>query len=338
MKHIFFLHSNTCVITAYQTIKELIKNNEKVIVILNRGTKFPFYNGDVTIFDIQFITDNFRKRSTNFFNKIYNYKFQYLPHFDVIAKEIIGEEQFILYAPSYNQFTLRSFFNSKYLIGYYYIEEGTLSYLSLKSLKRKFYKKMYLKGRFISKVIGLKEYYDYVITNKFRGAICLSTYAFPWLSNNKIINKFDEYLVNLNEKSLDVDALIVTGYLFETLDEIYNGLNIIFDKILSDSNKRKVAIKFHPTAFSYHREKCELVKQYLNNKYSNLEIIFLESSYSVEGSLYRNKTDLYSIFGISSLCLYSLVFGSNSFVVYRKHSMYLDEITSVDDFLKKANS
>ena len=107
-------------------------------------------------------------------------------------------------------------------------------------------------------------------------------------------------MLNLDEAPLNVDAFIVTGYLFETLDDIYKGFSIIFDQITSDSNKRKIAIKFHPTAFSYQREKCELIKHYLNAKYSNLEINFVESSYSVEGSLYRNPTELYSIFGNSA--------------------------------------
>ena len=75
MNHIFFLHSNICTIVAFNTIKGLIEKEEKVVVILNRGTKFPFFVEKVKTFDIQYITDEYRKSSSNIIGKFLNYRF-----------------------------------------------------------------------------------------------------------------------------------------------------------------------------------------------------------------------------------------------------------------------
>ena len=210
MRHIFFLHSNICTIVAFETIKELIEREEDVVVILNRGTKFPFFEGKLEVFDIQYITDEYRKLSSNLIGKFLNYRFHYLPKFDVKAKEIIRNRDFILYTPSYNQFTLRAFLNSPHLIGYYYLEEGSISYVSDSILKRKYYYKLFIKGRLLSALLGVKEYYDFKITPKFKGAICISSYTFPWLEKNKIINNIDQYMLTLDNSSLLFDSIIVT--------------------------------------------------------------------------------------------------------------------------------
>lgn len=338
MNHIFFLHSNICTIVAFKTIKELIEKDENVVVILNRGTKFPFFMGMVKIFDIQYITDKYRKPSSNIIQKFFNYRFYYLPCFDVKAKEIIGTEEFILYTPSYNQFALRSFFNSPFLRGYYYLEEGTMSYVSENILKSRYYSKLLFKGRLFSFILGVKEYYDYKMTSKFKGVICMSTYAFPWLKEKKIVNRIDEYLANIDYKPLMVDAIVVTGYLYEDINKIFSGFDIIFNRILLDGKEKKIAIKFHPTAASYCRQKCQQIRNYLEMKYHVVEFFFVEPSYSIEGSLYQCKSDLYSIFGMSSLCLYSLILGSSSFVVNLNDSITLEEISCVEDFLAKANA
>ena len=337
MNHIYFLHSNICTIVAFKTIKELIEKGDNVVIILNRGTKFPFFEGKVRIFDIQYITDEYRKSSSNVIGKYLNYRFHYLPLFDETAKEIIGEEEFILYAPSYNLFILRYFFNSSYLKGYYYLEEGTLSYTSKKLLLRRYYKKIFLKGRLVSGLLGLREYFDSKVTKKFKGCICLSDQAFQWLSYNKTISTIDDYLYALDEPPLIVDALIVTGYLNEDILELYKGLDSIFAQIRL-KNQKSVAVKFHPTAASYQREKCKQIKTYLTSKYTNTEILFVNTSYSLEGSLYQRKTDLYSIFGMSSLCLYSLIFGSRSYVINRETPKEINEVSSVENFMYRANA
>ena len=338
MQHIFFLHSNICTIVAYETIKELIENREKVTIILNRGMKFPFFKGFVRLIDFQYITDEYRNSSRNILHKFLNYRFHYLPQFDKKAKEIIDNKDFVLYTPSYNQFTLRAFFKSSYLKGYYYLEEGTMAYISDDILKRIYYSKLFFRGRLFSGLFGVKEHYDYKITSKFKGAICLSSYAFPWLKKNKRLTTIDEYLLSLDEIPLKVDAIVVTGYLFEDVNKIYKGLDLIFNHILSNGFKKRVAVKFHPTAYSYDKHKCEQIRHYIENKYFGFEIIFVTPSYSIEGSLYRYKTELYSIFGMSSLCLYSLILGSSAFVTNLGTTITLEEVHSVNDFLAKANN
>ena len=41
MNHIFYLHSNTCVISSFDVISELLSRHENIIVVTERNTKFP---------------------------------------------------------------------------------------------------------------------------------------------------------------------------------------------------------------------------------------------------------------------------------------------------------
>ena len=212
-----------------------------------------------------------------------------------------------------------------------------MSYMSERILLKRYYKKLFRKGLIFSGLLGVRVFYDYKITKKFKGAICLSLNAFPWLNKNKIINKSDDYFSKQEETPLNVDAFIVTDYLSDKLEDIKKGLSLIFDHLLLSEKKNKVALKFHPTAYSYQREKCECIRKFLELKYPEFEIVYVLPSYSIEGFLWRCKTEIYSIFGLSSLCLYALIMGSKAFIINRSSLFSLDEVSTVNDFLVKAN-
>ena len=69
MKHIFYLHSNICVIAAYDTIERCVNEGNRVVVISNRNTAFSFFRGKIEFHDIQPITDKY-----GFMENVFNTK------------------------------------------------------------------------------------------------------------------------------------------------------------------------------------------------------------------------------------------------------------------------
>lgn len=337
MKHIFYLHSNICVIAAFDTIKELVEDGENVVVVSNRRTAFPFFRGRISFFDIQEITDKYRLNTNNVVKKLINYKYKYLPHFTESANTIIGNEDFILYTPSYNLFIIRPYLKSPYLKGYYFIEEGTMTYNTEDFLRKRYYFNRYHRGRILSDLFGVGETLDYKTTKKFKGCIALSNFAFPWCKENKTINGTSNYMSLIDTPPVSADCFIVTGYLQEETKDVMEGISKIMTHIYENGNPNSIAFKFHPTAFSYEKEKVEAIQQYIAKEYPKLNVIYMPAKYSVESTLFTSNTIMYSIFGISSLSLYSLLFGSKSYYVPNASNAIVKEIPTVDDFLHLTN-
>ena len=332
MKHIFYLHSNICVIAAYDTIERCVNEGNRVVVISNRNTAFSFFRGKIEFHDIQPITDKYRGNKKNPIAKLLDYKYNFLPHFDESAKAIINDEDFMLYTPSYNLFIVKPYLTSRHMKGYYFLEEGTMSYMSYDSLKEKYYKRRYLKGRLISGLFGVGESLDFKVTSLFRGCICLSPLAFPWCNEQKIVNSTGGYMEAMNSCPLSFDHFIVSDYLRDPIEMVLKGMRLILGNIQKANPDASVAIKFHPTAFSYEKEKIEAIKSVIAMDFNSLDIAFLPAQYSVESTLFESKTNLYSYFALSSLSLYSLLFGSRSFYVDTIGEYQIREIPTVEDF------
>ena len=315
MKHIFYIHSNICTISVFDTIQELVKKNEKVIIVSLLNTNFPLVNKRIEFYSLDTIIEKYRKDSNNVISKFLNYKYEYLPPFSEAAKSVIAEENFYIYIPTYNLFYIRPYLNSKYCKGYYYIEEGFMSYASINALKWRYFKRQILKGHIFLKLFGIGEKFEYTLNNKFKGCISLSEHAFPWYSGNKIINGVSNYMSYIIEEPENFDYMIVTDWMEKDLNVIEKGFDYVLQQIASEKPDPHIGIKMHPTAYSYQKEKINKLIEYINRFYPKLRIKYLPSPYCVEFNLFYKETNIYSIFGMSSLLLYACVFGSKSYVI-----------------------
>lgn len=338
MNHIFYLHSNTCVMSSYDMIEKLVKQGESVIVISERKVVFPFFEGIVKKFDIQEVIDKYRKNTSNIVSLVFNYRTKLHPQCRVFAENIISGEDFVLYTPSYNMYTIKPFVKSRFCCGYYYIEEGFQAYLTEKTLRKNYLERRYRKGRILMDFVGAGESLDYKVTPKFRGCISLSKFSFPWC-NEKIITGFDGYFSHVPYEDVEIDNLITTDLLKKEIGAIEESFKVVIDKMLVDNPTMRLGIKFHPSASAYAKEKVARLTEYVKKTYPTLDVIFLPAPYSIESLMYHRELNVYCVFGISSLMLYGLMLKNRPFMVNRTGEVTeIRAIQSIPEFLDLSNS
>lgn len=336
MNHIFYLHSNTCVISSYDVISKLVSNNENVIIVSERNTKFPFFEGKVTLYDMQETIDKYRKNTHNLFLLAINYKTSLMPHCDEVAKSIIDEQNFMFYTPSYNMYSVKPFLTSKYCQGYYFIEEGFMAYLSEETLRKHYRNRRYKQLHFLMDFIGAGESYDYNVTEGYRGCYGLTEYSFPWCTQNKVVTSFDGYFSNMKVDNISFDCLITTDWLKDETDFLVKAFIATVKEIIDNYSPSKVAIKFHPTAFINEKGKIDLILDVIRDEFKFIDFVILPASFSIEALMYQKNVKLYCIFGISSLQLYALMLKSKPFMVTREEKTEIKEIKNIPEFVDLA--
>lgn len=332
MNHIFYLHSNTCVISSFDVISQLLSKDEKVIIISERNTKFPFFEGQITLYDMQKTIDTYRNNTHNVFQLAINYKISLMPHCEEVAMDIIDEQDFIFYTPSYNMYSVKPFLTSKYCKGYYFIEEGFMAYLSEETLRRHYRNRRYKQLHFLMDFIGAGESFDYLVTDKFRGCYGLTEYSFPWCHNNKVVTGFDGYFSNQVFDDVDVKYLITTDWLKDDFDVLKKAFDSTLNEILHNDEHPKLAIKFHPTAFINEKKKINSLIDYIQNKFKGIDLEVLPSSFSIETLMYHHPLNIYCIFGVSSLQLYALMLKSTPHMIV-KEDYSVREIKDIPEFV-----
>ena len=315
-----------------------MNNGERVIIILERSTLFPYFRGKVETYNVQEVIDKYRRNSTTLIGKVLNYRFTLYPQCKKFAKRIINREDAIVYTPSYNMYSVRPFLDSKYCKGYFYIEDGALSYLSAESLHKRYYKRKYKGGLFLMSLLGAGEKPDCYVNKKFMGCVGVSEYAYPWCMKNKVITSVTEFFSIQSYEDLGVKHVIISDYLRGDCSVILDAFNKVIDRIEREDHPKIIAIKFHPSAYTYELEKTKKLKNEIKKKYNNIEFIFLSSQYSIETMMYFTSVQLYSIFGASSLLLYALVLKSKAFMVNHKDKLItIRELPTVQDFVDYSN-
>lgn len=336
MNHIFYLHSNTCVISSYDVISQLLSRNERVIIVSERNTKFPFFEGQVALYDMQETIDKYRNNTHNVFLLAINYKTSLMPHCEEVAKSIIDEQDFIFYTPSYNMYSVKPFLNSKYCRGYYFIEEGFMAYLSEETLRKHYRNRRYKQLHFLMDFIGAGESYDYYVKEGYMGCYGLTDYSFPWCTNNRVVTSFDGYFSNLKIENTDFDCLITTDWLKDDIDILIKAFIATVKEIINNYSPSKVAIKFHPTAFINEKEKIDLILTEIRSEFGFIDFVILPSSFSIEALMYQKIIKLYCIFGLSSLQLYALMLKSKPFMVTKEGKIEIKEIDNIPEFVDLA--
>lgn len=334
MNHIFYLHSNTCVISSFDIISDLVRRKENVIIVTERNVKYPFFEGKVALFDMQKVIDKYRIKSSSIIGQVINYRLSLHPNCNAFALKIINDADFLLYTPSYNMYTIKPFVKNKHCKGYYYIEEGFMSYLSEKTLKGNFRNRRYKRGRILMDLVGAGESFDYKITEKFKGCIGLSNYSFPWCEDKNKITGFDRYFSNIPYEDVNIDYLITTDLLKDDVEIIKAAFKTAIERMLQENTNAKFAIKFHPSAFVYEKEKAETIIDYVQSAYKNNEITILPAPYSIEALMYHRSVSIFCIFGVSSLQLYALMLNSTPYMLVKENgNVVIKKIESVPEFI-----
>lgn len=329
MKHIFFIHSNIAVISTYDTIKELVRRKENVVVLLTRGTKWQFSKDNIQVIDIT-------KLSMFYYTKTPHIRTirdcllakKILKRLKLFVEKVVAGSDFTMYIPHYHSVIISSFCENIRCKGYYFFEEGTLSYRSIENIKQVMgYQNKY---RIISRMIGVPYYFAYHINEKMQGTIAISDEAFPWYNGKKIITPFhyNNEIISDNDYSIRRN-IIVMPPLTSNMKELISLTDGLLN-FLTKTSELSIALKFHPRTGEEEGDNLSIIMKVIE-KY---EVTILPSSYVIEYNLMQEKSVIYSIKEKSSLLLYSFLLGGKSFFVYcNNKGLEINELNSINSIV-----
>lgn len=345
MKHIFCIHSNICIIAVFDIIEKSLEKGDKVVVLLTRNCSFDFFKEKVQIIDLQEKYKDYQTAlgsltSKSTYYSIGKYK-KYLSQLKNDLYEIVGDDVYYFYTPNFGTSVAPILENKPNCIGYFFIEEGTLSYLDNKWLRNKWYSKKTKIGNVVRRLFGIKSYFQLTTTPKFKGTISLREDCFPWNKNTKIITSYESYLEKVNNDLEVPNNIILIGYTEYDISMVSNAIKVAINHMkLNSDNHISVSIKLHPQTYSYNPSYAELLQDMIKRTFADLIIKVLPASYPVELAIIKNGTTIYSLFAISSLCLYSVILqNSHTYIINNKgKDIIMEDISSLEDYMKSAYS
>lgn len=345
MKHIFYIHSNICSIVVYDSIVQLLNSGDDVIVVTSRNAKWKYLLDKVKVYDLSDIHDEYLKNKSkhndNAFYRLWNYETKQRSVLYGFCKKIINKEEFIFYVPHYALIYAKPFLTSKYMKAYYYLEEGVLSYSPLQYLKDKYYypTKYSLHG-FLYYLFGINYGFMLKKGDRFKGTIAISKKAFLWNDQERIVNSFESYVNSTSNNVNAYDAILVSSSINNKIE-----LNkaVIKESAIYICNKKpgaRIGIKFHPSAYSYEKEQCDVISQYIENELTQYNISILPIDFVIEKEIFSNKAEVYSLLALSSLSLYSVQFADRAYYFKCEgvdNKITLVEIQSYEEYFKIIN-
>ena len=325
MKHIFYIHSNICAIIAKSIIDLLLNENKsKIVIILARKTQWMYNKKNITFIDGDIFSDNIQLgfKKINSINKYIEYK-KFIKEKRSKIYDIF-KESFYLYTPtSRNLFSFIGFTNIN-CKGYFFIEEGTLSYRKKQTTILEIIKYT------ISQILGIKRFYFFYTNNKFKGVYAINSHAFPWCNNKKKV------IVNLPKEKANyikpMKYILTFGYLTLDAQTYIKACEKIID-FLYKQKETYIGFKFHPYTYTNNNELIEILSLFLLNNKRNIEFIDLHHTI-IEEYIYYYHSEIICIDNlISSLVLYSTIFNGKSYF-YNPEDQKFCEYDNIDDVLK----
>ena len=89
---------------------------------------------------------------------------------------------------------------------------------------------------------------------------------------------------------------------------------------------------------SYESQKARIIVDTIKTSYSNITFVILDPSFSIEKLMSQHKVNVYCVFGMSSLLLYSCVMGSTPY--YLKHDsngLVVKKLSNFDEIIRYNN-
>lgn len=311
MLHIFWIHSHITFLISKEII-EKVALHEEVLVFLSRGYSAPmmFEKDNLQIVSFpwyreQFLSDHNLLIKTDVFKTRRN-----VVECNALLDNYINGREFFLYVPTSWEYTIGLLLKNKLCKGYYYIEEGSLSYLANgNKLRRNFF------FRIVANYIYNLPYMGVLIElPHFLGVYASSSEAFPWYQSEiktVEISPVPNYFSNLK----DLNQIVVFDHLVMSNPDLCILIDSLSDYFRAN-HINKFGYKFHPVSLG-KPEKENVIRE----RFRMFDSYELPSDFVVELFLIGKSLTLYSINNNSSLLIYAKRFGSKSLIVS----------TSVDD-------
>lgn len=318
-------------------MKEAIDQKDNVIIVTDRNCEWPFFKDNVSIYDFtQIFGSDYKKRvSLNGINAFRDYlKYRsYISHLKKVVTSIVKNEDFIFYMPSMAKDITAAFAYNKHCKGYYYVDEGSLAYMSQDLINQRFTSNF---KNSLRRLLKIEDHFHYEVLSTFKGTISITKEAFSWNKKYlKIINPINEYVNETRNNLPSLNSVIVTGLFSEDINIIIAGIVYTVDNILSKGCDSRIGIKLHPYAITNNRDKTLKILQYIKDKYKE-QIIVIPNEISIEAMSLVYHPRLYSLFTLSSIILYGLLLKSSDgyLIDYENETFSIVGINSVEEFYR----
>lgn len=316
MLHIFYTHSHITSIVIYDTIRKLLEQGERVVVITRRSQQWKSEK-NVSVVDLSNYTIT-SLLSISYLKTIKEIK--------KILTEAINHTPYYLYIPDSYEIVCSILQKSSYCERYYYIEEGSISYA--KSFSRHLRITRRIKN-VVKNLCGFSTS-DFILSQKFGGTISISEKAFPWNKKERIINSPKSYLENCISGQELFENYIIFGYLNVGISQLHYLVDAIC-RFIKENHLVSIAAKFHPYSYKVNPSAIKDLTEYMQKK--DIDFTILQNDYVVEKALLLKKSNILSVQDATSLMIYALQNGGSAFLFkngeemecYNDYNTYLSE-------------
>jgi hypothetical protein len=324
--NVFFVISNITWIVAESYI---IENNIKNAILLH-PKRFKPSNSKLRCFYYPYYDEKveYNQLGKNIFKKK-----KHVSEIKRFFNGIVNGANFIFYAPHFYYNSLRVIIESPSCTNYYYIEEGSLSFQSIDSVK----KLMPDINLSIFERLGFGFERMEAFPDLSKNAICITNGAFPFIKEKHVVC-LDVLKCLINDRTVSIDlsdkaVLIFDPCVENKIIKIEKYLVSIIRSIefIKQKGYKKIYFKFHPHQFLFNY--IDYFRMYLSNTAFGIDFVELHHEFSLELSFLCSKNILL-VHTISSLGFYCRLYSHNS---YSNAGFLIDDLAYKERYFDKVN-
>jgi hypothetical protein len=315
MKHVFYVHSQTCYITALKVIKFEKILKDQVILLISRNT--PLFKNDYQSFHIYPLIDNwpfYTQKQILSFKWFMNRKI--LNIFDNVINNMI-KDNFVFYSQNSRHYKYNAFISSKNCIENHFIEDGLDMYSSQNEFNIKYPDPLKIRYKLVNSLLS-------TIQN-LKKRIFQNDNAF-WSKND---NSFFYALSNFSYQNLNIDTNKIINLQEVETDVKIPNINYTFPIILPSALEEQnittnqniansyiyflkknsidvINIKWHP-AHTVNSKK--IISKLISNE--GISINYIDDSIPMELVFATSNSKLTLISNGSSLLIYGVLLGQH---------------------------
>jgi hypothetical protein len=315
MKHVFYVHSQTCYITALKVIKFEKILKDQVILLISRNT--PLFKNDYQSFHIYPLIDNwpfYTQKQILSFKWFMNRKI--LNIFDNVINNMI-KDNFVFYSQNSRHYKYNAFISSKNCIENHFIEDGLDMYSSQNEFNIKYPDPLKIRYKLVNSLLS-------TIQN-LKKRIFQNDNAF-WSKND---NSFFYALSNFSYQNLNIDTNKIINLQEVETDVKIPNINYTFPIILPSALEEQNITTNQNIANSYiyflkknsidvinikwHPAHTVNSKNIISNIISNagISINYIDDSIPMELVFANSSSKLTLISNGSSLLIYGVLLGQH---------------------------
>jgi hypothetical protein len=315
MKHIFYVHSQTCYITALKVIKFEKILKDQVILLISRNT--PLFKNDYQSFHIYPLIDNwpfYTQKQILSFKWFMNRRI--LNIFDYFINNMI-EDNFVFYSQNSRHYKYNVFISSKKCIENHFIEDGLDMYASQNEFNIKYPSPLKTRYKFINSLLSniqnLKERIfqnDNPFWSKNDNSNFYALSDFSYQNLNIDTNK----IINLQEVETDVKIPKINSNFPIILPSALEEQNITTNQNIANSyiyflkknSIDAINIKWHP---AHTINSKNIISKLISDE--GISINYIDDSIPMELVFAAENYKLTLISNGSSLLIYGVLLGQH---------------------------